>query len=58
MAELKDMPLYGSGKDWEEAVEHLQYELDTLYAELIKDNNFSKEFLSYKTFFQKNLEEQ
>lgn len=50
-----ELPLYGSGETVHEAKEHLQYEIDTLYNDLMEDDDFSDEFLEYKTFFIDNL---
>ncbi len=55
VAELLDMPLFSVGKSEKKAIKNLQYELDTLYAELMEDDNFSEEFLAYKDFFLKNI---
>jgi predicted RNase H-like HicB family nuclease len=57
VAELLDMPLFSVGKSKKKAIKNLQYELDTLYTELMEDDNFSEEFLTYKDFFLKNIQE-
>ena len=48
VVESLDYPLYGCGETKEEAVEHLEYEILSLYEELMGDDNFSDEFLRYK----------
>jgi predicted RNase H-like HicB family nuclease len=55
IAEMERLPLYGVGASVEEALEHLQYEVDTLYTDLMENDDFSSEFLGYKDFFQKNV---
>ncbi len=47
---LIDIPLYGFGDDRLESVENLKYEIESLYNDLMEDDNFSDEWLEYKRF--------
>lgn len=47
---LIDIPLYGFGDDRIESVENLKNEIESLYNDLIEDDNFSDEWLEYKKF--------
>lgn len=47
-----DLPLYGLGDDAKEALEALKREIESLWNDLIQDDNFSAEFLFYKRFLK------
>lgn len=44
-----DFPLYGYGDDSIEAIQNLKYEIESLYDDLMEDDNFSDEWLRYKS---------
>lgn len=45
-----DLPLYGSGEDPNEAVEMLKREIESLYEDLMEDDDFSDKWLRIKRF--------
>ncbi len=47
-----DLPLYGYGDDPIEAIQNLKYEIESLYDELMEDDNFSDEWLRYKSYLK------
>jgi len=51
-----DLPLYGTGEDLLEAVRALKSDIEALHEELLEDDNFSKEWLRYKSFLQEIIE--
>lgn len=57
IARAVDLPLYGHGDDVCEAVEMLKAELNSLYADLMEDDNFSDEWLNIKKYLQENIQE-
>lgn len=48
LAQTVDMPLYGSGNTPLEAIKALQREVESLYNDLMADDNFSDEWLARK----------
>lgn len=48
-----DLPLYGYGDDPIEATQNLKYEIESLYDDLMEDDNFSDEWLRYKSYLKK-----
>ena len=48
IAQSKEFPLYGYGDDKNEAIDNLKFELESLYFDLLKDDNFTQEWLEYK----------
>jgi len=48
IAQSKDFPLYGYGDDKNEAINNLKFEIESLYFDLLKDDNFTQEWLDYK----------
>ncbi|MHA1268071.1 MAG: hypothetical protein DRP91_04815 [Candidatus Neomarinimicrobiota bacterium] len=50
IARSVDLPMYGYGDDAKEAIENLKYEIESLYNDLMADDNFSDEWLRYKSF--------
>jgi len=55
IARLTDIPLYGFGDDPIEAVETLKYEVESLYNELLEDDEFSHEWLIIKDFLKSRI---
>ena len=48
-----DLPLFGYGDDPIEAIQNLKSEIESLYDDLMMDDNFSDEWLRYKNFLKK-----
>jgi len=48
IAKTIDFPLFGYGDFPKEAVSNLEYEIESLYEDLLKDDNFSKDWLEIK----------
>jgi len=47
-----DLPLYGYGDDPIESIQNLKHEIESLYNDLMEDDNFSNEWLQYKSFLK------
>jgi len=47
-----DLPLYAIGNDAYESIQNLRIEIETLYYELMEDDQFSEEWLNYKKYLQ------
>ena len=52
LARTIEIPLYGHGKDFIEAVDALKYEIESLYEDLMEDNNFTEEWLKIKEYMK------
>ena len=50
-----DLPLFGYGDDPIEAVNNLKAEIESLYHDLMEDDQFSPEWLNYKRFLQERI---
>ena len=50
IARSPDLPLYGYSEDRIEAVEMLKDEIESLYEDLMEDDNFSEDYLKIKHF--------
>lgn len=48
IAKISQLPLYGFGDTKKEALDHLKFEIESLYAELNEDDNFTDEWLKYR----------
>jgi hypothetical protein len=48
IARTMDLPLFAFGEDVVEAVDSLKCEIESLYGDLMEDDNFSEEFLRNK----------
>lgn len=48
IAKTIDLPLYGYGDDREEAINELKHEIESLYDDLMTDDNFTEEWLERK----------
>jgi ATP-dependent exoDNAse (exonuclease V) beta subunit len=55
IARCVDLPLFGYGDDQYEAVECLRKEIDSLYHDLIQDEDATEEWLQIRRFFEKNV---
>ncbi|NOX34472.1 MAG: hypothetical protein GXP56_12190 [Deltaproteobacteria bacterium] len=50
IARTVDFSLFGCGDDRIEAIDALKFEIESLYFDLIEDDNFTEEWLSIKNF--------
>lgn len=55
LARTHDIPLYGYGEDAIEAVNTLKYEIESLYDDLMEDDNFSDEWLRIKEYLKTRI---
>lgn len=55
LAKLIDIPIYATGNTANVAIDNLKEEIECLYEELLEDDDFSEEWLSYKNFLVANL---
>lgn len=55
IARTTDIPLYGFGDDPIEAVEALKHEIESLYNELMEDDEFSSEWLLIKKLLKSRI---
>lgn len=55
IARTIDLPLYGCGNDPTESVEMLKREIESLYTDLMEDDNFSDEWLRIKSFLAERI---
>ena len=56
IAKCPDLPtLYGYGDDQAEAINNLKFEIDSLYDDLMEDDNFTNDWLKIKFFLQKKI---
>ncbi|MDD3293246.1 MAG: hypothetical protein A4E69_01044 [Syntrophus sp. PtaB.Bin138] len=56
IARSVDLPLYGAGEDLLGAIRALKSDIEALHEELLEDDNFSEEWLRYKSFLQEIIE--
>ena len=52
IARAVDFSLFGCGDDRIEAIEALKFEIESLYFDLLEDDNFTEEWLSTKNFLK------
>ncbi|MBC8441598.1 MAG: hypothetical protein H8D87_18165 [Deltaproteobacteria bacterium] len=52
IARVVDFSLFGCGDDRIEAVDALKFEIESLYFDLIEDDNFTEEWLNIKNFLK------
>jgi len=50
-----EMPLYGSGEDVKEAVDALKCEIESLYDDLMENNDFTDEWLRIKEYLKARI---
>lgn len=55
IARCADLPLYGYGDDATEAINNLKFEIDSLYDDLMEDDNFTEDWLKIKSFLQNKV---
>lgn len=55
IARTLDIPLYGYGDDPVEAVNTLKSEIESLYDDLMEDNNFTEEWLKIKEYLRARI---
>jgi hypothetical protein len=55
IARAVDFTLFGYGDDRIEAIDALKFEIESLYFELMEDDNFSEEWLSVKNFLKDSV---
>ena len=55
IARTLEIPLYGCGEDFIEAVAALKYEIESLYDDLMEDNNFTNEWLKIKDYLRARI---
>ncbi len=55
IARTIDIPLYGYGDDRVEAITALKKELESLYEDLMEDDQFSNEWLNFKKFLKERI---
>jgi predicted RNase H-like HicB family nuclease len=55
IARLTDLPLYGYGEDPKEAIDMLKREIESLYEDLMEDDEFSEEWLRIKKFLAEKI---
>ena len=55
LARTLEIPLYGQGGDVIEAVNVLKYEIESLYDDLMEDDNFSDEWLRIKEYLKTRI---
>ena len=56
IARTLEMPLYGSGEDAWEAIDSLKWEIESLYDDLMEDDNFTDEWLKIKEFLTQRID--
>jgi hypothetical protein len=52
IARTHDLPLYGYGEEPFEAINNLKYEIESLYNDLMEDDNFTEDLLKIKSFLK------
>ncbi len=55
IARCVDLPLYGYGDDVIEAVGNLKFEIESLYEDLMEDDNFTEDWLKIKAFLRSKV---
>ena len=55
IARTVDLPLYGSGDDVVEAIDALKCEIESLYNDLMEDDEFNEEWLRIKKFLEERI---
>jgi hypothetical protein len=55
LARALEIPLYGQGEDVVEAVDSLKCEIESLYDDLMEDDNFTDEWLKIKEFLKSRI---
>jgi len=55
IARMPDLPLYAFDDDPVEAIESLKFEIESLYNDLMEDDEFTEEWLSIKAFLSNKI---
>jgi hypothetical protein len=55
IARMPDLPLYAFDDDPVEAIESLKFEIESLYNDLMEDDEFTEEWLSIKVFLSNKV---
>lgn len=55
IARTPDLPLYAFNDDPIEAIESLKFEIESLYNDLMEDDEFTDEWLKIKSFLRKTI---
>ena len=55
LARTLELPLYGQGNDAIDAIAALKYEIESLYDDLMEDDNFSDEWLKIKEYLKARI---
>jgi hypothetical protein len=55
IARTPDIPVFGHGDDWAEALGNLQAELASLYEDLLEDDQFTDEWLAIKAYLKQKV---
>ena len=55
IARTTDLPLYAFGDDTVEAVDSLKHEIESLYNDLMKDDEFTEDWLRIKAFLKERI---
>jgi hypothetical protein len=55
IARTTDIPIYGYGDDPIEAVDALRCEIESLYNDLLEDDEFTEEWLKVKEFLSERI---
>lgn len=55
IAKTPELPLYGYGEDRDEAIDNLKIEIESLYADLMQDDNFTEEWIQIKAFLKERV---
>ncbi len=57
IARAVDFSLFGCGDDRIEAIDALKFEIESLYSDLLEDDNFTEEWLNVKNFLKELIVE-
>jgi hypothetical protein len=55
IARTLEIPLYGYGEDYYEAIAALKREIESLYDDLMEDDNFTDDWLKIKKFLRERI---
>lgn len=55
LARTLEIPLYGYGEDFIEAINVLKYEIESIYDDLMEDDNFTEEWLRIKEYLKARI---
>jgi hypothetical protein len=55
IARAVDLPLFGYGDDRLEAIDALKFEIESLYDDLLEDDDFTDEWKAFKHFLKEQI---